>query len=76
MVTRIHNSESAVFEVQIVEDEAGDYWSWWDNKEGTFEFTSHFRAGVTMCFPYSIKEHTEKGEGLLLKVRVEEVRQV
>jgi len=74
--TRLYDNSLPVFEVRVTEDKGGDHWSWWDNKDGEFCFTSLHKSGVTICFPYAIEGYAEQGEGFLLKVRVEELRQL
>ena len=75
-MTRLYDDSLPVFEVQVTEDESGDHWSWWDNEDSEFCYTCQHKGGVTICFPYAIEGHVERGEGVLLKVRVEELRQV
>ena len=63
-----------IFKVKIIECidiNRATHWSWWDNKDRQFYFTSPLKLHVTICFPYSITIYEENGEGKLMPVIVE-----
>lgn len=67
-------SDKAMYMVTVVEDPAGEYWTWYDAEDKAFHYTASFRQAVEICFPYGTKHLIEKGEGELLRVRLEVVR--
>lgn len=66
-----HDEFYSVYVRECKPGENNTHWSWWDNKCQQFQFTHYKKAGVTICFPYSIKMYEENGEGELLPVIVE-----
>jgi hypothetical protein len=64
--TRFCDTSLPVYKVQVVADEGGDHWGWWDKADEQFSFVERHKHLVTLCFP-------NPDSGLLVKVRVEEV---
>lgn len=77
-VTRLHDNKSPVFEavVERIEPEPDCYWGWWDNKDGRFHHVYPAKLLVEMCFPYGTKPEIERGNGLLIPVRVIKGREI
>jgi hypothetical protein len=64
-----------IIKVRVTEcEETPDcYWAYWDLKDGDFSMVYPKRNLVEICFPYGSKVAVERGEGLVLPVRIEEI---
>jgi hypothetical protein len=54
------------------EGEASEYWAWWDARNGRFDYVFLSRWGVEMCFPYGTRIESEKGNGEVVNVTIDE----
>ncbi len=68
------NEFKSIRKVKVIENIYGNYYGWWDNKTEKFEFVYCEKYLVSMCFPYGIGLEIEKGTGLLLQVKIEELK--
>jgi len=67
------------FEVKVREvkkDEESLYWAWKDFKEKKYRHIFPTKNQVEMCFPYGSKIKEEKGEGKLVNLLIEEVKEI
>jgi hypothetical protein len=50
-VTRMYDAKRPVYEVAVEEaaPDSDDYWGWWDNERGAFQFVYVERGMVEMC---------------------------
>ena len=70
-----NKTDAEIYEVRITEDESGSYYSYWDVKDQAFKFTSHHPGGVSICFPYDMKEYEERGKGKICQVRIDVIKE-
>ena len=71
-VTRLNGSEPVHRAIvrELPEKVEDCYWGWWDNEDQAFTHVYPVRPLVSMCLPYGIQAHEERGEGICLPVEI------
>lgn len=64
------------FEVDIIADEDGDYYTWHSTEKDRFHFTNSHEIGVEICFTYGSAVETKRGRGKIIRCRIEWIRDV
>lgn len=72
---RMCSATDPVVRVRVTQDDDGAFWAWWSNERKTFSYTNSNRHGVEVCFTYGSKAAEEHGEGKVVRVRVDVLRE-
>lgn len=62
--------EEPIFPVEIIEDEQGSHFAWWDNKDQRFHSLWWSRQLLDMCFANGHERAEARGEGKFCTVSV------
>lgn len=79
-VARLARSDTSKVLREVIvtqsDDDAADYFAWWDIERQEFAFVFYTKGLVAMCFTYGPEAEEERGRGKLMAVDVEILRVV
>ena len=52
-----------------------EFWAWYDGKEDAYRYIYARKFQVEMCAPDGFKREIECGEGLIVRVRLTEIKE-
>lgn len=60
-----------ILHVNVVEDDAGTHFGWWDEGRQRIDFVYQHEILRDMCFPYGPEAEEERGRGRRIRVRTD-----
>lgn len=60
-----------IIAVRVIEDHEGPLWGWWDNLHTDHSIIFPSWLAFNTCFEYGAKKAEERGDGVIVRLRVE-----